>query len=159
MNYRFEIKDEVIKELKSYAQYEGNELCGVLTGSQINELTFRICKVSPPCVAQNSRWGCERETSHANEFIRSDYEISGHTRVYVGEWHTHPEPNPTPSSTDVSSIIKNYNSTSRSVPFLMMFIVGTEFINCSIYTDRGFVSINQINSKDEDSTDGYKIIQ
>lgn len=144
MNYKFEIKEEVIEQLKGYAQHEGNELCGVLTGSQIDDNTFRISKVSPPCVAQNSRHGCERDATKANEFISQDYEDSEHTRVYVGEWHTHPEPNPSPSSTDIASIIQNYNSAIRAVPFVMMIIVGTKSIYSSIYTGEEFVMVSEI---------------
>ena len=144
MNYRFEIKEEVIEQLKGYAQHEGNELCGVLTGSQIGDNTFRISKVSPPCVAQNSRHGCERDATKANEFICRDYEDSEHTRVYVGEWHTHPEPNPSPSQTDIASIIQNFSSATRAVPFLMMIIVGTKSIYSSIYTGEEFVVVSEI---------------
>ena len=116
----------------------------MLTGSQIDEHTFRISKVSPPCVASNSRCGCERDAVKANEFIKHDYEESEHTRVYVGEWHTHPEPNPTPSPKDVASIVQNYDSALRAVPFLMMIIIGTESIYSSIYTGEGFVVVNNL---------------
>ena len=143
MNYKFEIKEEVIEQLKGYAQHEGNELCGVLTGSQIDDNTFRISKVSPPCVAQNSRHGCERDAAKANEFISQDYEDSEHTRVYVGEWHTHPESNPSPSPTDVASIIQNFSSAISAVPFLMMIIVGTKSIYSSIYTGEKFVVVSE----------------
>ena len=51
LDYKLEIKNDVIEQLKEYAQFEGNEQCGVLTGSQIDANTFRISKVSPPCVA------------------------------------------------------------------------------------------------------------
>lgn len=141
MNYKFEIKEEVVEQLKGYAQHEGNELCGVLTGSQIDDNTFRISKVSPPCVAQNSRHGCERDATKANEFISQDYEDSEHTRVYVGAWHTHPEPNPSPSSTDIASIIQNYNSAIRAVPFVMMIIVGTESFYTSIYCGSQMIDV------------------
>ena len=89
-----------------YAQHEGDELCGVLTGSQIDERTFRVSKVSPPCVARNSRCGCERDAVKANTFIKKDYEASEHTRVYIGEWHTHPEMKPNYSQIDFDNWIK-----------------------------------------------------
>ena len=141
MGFRFEIKEEVLESLRENAQHEGNEMCGVLTGSQINEKTFRISKVSPPCVAHNSRCGCERDATKANEFISKDYEESEHTRVYVGEWHTHPEKNPSPSGTDYSSIINNFISSKICVPFLTMIIVGTESIYYSIFNGAEFVTI------------------
>ncbi len=143
LEYKFEIKEEVLDQLRSYTQHEGNELCGVLTGSQIDDNTYRVSKVSPPCVASNSRCGCERDAIKANAFIAQDFEESDHTRVYVGEWHTHPESNPTPSSTDIASIIQNYDDAKRAVPFLVMIIVGTTSIYCSVYTGDGFVIMNE----------------
>ena len=116
-------------------------MCGVLTGSQIDEKTFRISKVSPPCVAHNSRCGCERDAVKANAFISLDYEESEHTRVYVGEWHTHPEKNPLPSGTDCNSIISNFVTSQICVSFLLMIIVGTESIYYSIYNGSEFVTI------------------
>ena len=116
-------------------------MCGVLTGSQIDEKSFRISKVSPPCVAHNSRCGCERDAVKANDFISLDYEESGHTRVYVGEWHTHPEKNPVPSGTDYYSILSNFATSVICVPFLLMIIVGTESIYYSMYNGLEFEKI------------------
>ena len=113
---RFEVKQEVLEQLKAYAQHEGNEQCGVLTGSKINDKTYRISKVSPPCVASNTRCRCERDAKMANEFIKNDYEQSNHTRTYIGEWHTHPEPYPHPSWTDFSSIVSNFEESALDYP-------------------------------------------
>ena len=141
LDFRFEIKEVVLETLRGYAQHEGNEMCGVLTGSQIDEKTFRISKVSPPCVAHNSRCGCVRDAVKANEFISLDYAESEHTRVYVGEWHTHPEKNPSPSGTDYNSIISNFVTSEICVSFLLMIIVGTKSIYYSIYNGSEFVTI------------------
>lgn len=141
MDFRLEIKKDALEILRGYAQHEGNEVCGVLTGSQIDEKTFRISKVSPPCVAHNSRRGCERDAVKANEFISLDYEESKHTRVYMGEWHTHPVKNPSPSGKDVSSIINIFISSDICVPFLIMIIVGTERVYFSKYNGEEFITI------------------
>lgn len=139
-----EIKSEVIEQLSSYAQHEGNELCGVLTGSQISENVYRISKVSPPCVAKNSRCGCERDAAKANAFIRKDYDDSERTRAYIGEWHTHPESHPTPSGTDYRSIIHNYQTSDLAFPFLIMVIVGTNSFFSCVYNGQLFNEISFI---------------
>ena len=141
---QFEVKQEVLEQLRAYAQHEGNEQCGVLTGSKINDKTYRISKVSPPCVANNTRFRCERDAKMANEFIKNDYEQSNHTRTYMGEWHTHPEPYPHPSWTDFSSIVSNFEESSLDYPFLIMAIVGTESIYFSIYDGKEFNKIQPI---------------
>lgn len=141
---RFEVKQEVLEQLRAYAQNERNEQCGVLTGSKINDKTYRISKVSPPCVANNTRCRCERDAKKANEFIRNDYEQSSHTRTYMGEWHTHPEPCPRPSWTDSSSIISNFKESALDYPFLIMSIVGTETLYFSVYDGVNFNTIEPI---------------
>lgn len=141
---KFEIKQEAIDQLTTYAQHEGNELCGVLTGSQIGNNYFRISKVSPPCIAQNSRCRCERDAKAANAFISQDFEQSGHTRIYIGEWHTHPEPNPTPSGTDRNSIVKTFFTSDIGIPFLIMAIIGTSSIYFSVYNGKEFKVITPV---------------
>lgn len=141
-NTHFEIKQDVVDVLQGYAQHEGNELCGVLTGSQIGDNCFRISKASPPCVKKNSRCGCERDANQANAFIASDFEQSEQTRVYIGEWHTHPEPHPTPSAIDCKSIIMNYHTAKRAMPFLIMIIVGLESLYINEYDGEKFVNVD-----------------
>lgn len=137
--------------MKEFTQKDGCELCGVLTGSQIDEKTFRIAKASPPCVSSNSRCGCVRDAQLGNTFIAQDYEQSEHTRVYIGEWHTHPESHPIPSPTDISSIVSNYRSSSLALPVLVMIIVGTESMYVSVYEGKSFIKILNIEQQYEDS--------
>lgn len=77
----------------------------------------------------------------ANHFIEEDYNLSEHTRFYIGEWHTHPEDNPTPSAIDYNSIKDNYQTASLVVPFLLMIIVGTKSFHISIYNGDKFVKV------------------
>ena len=141
-SYHFEIKQEVVEELKGYTQRDGDELCGVLMGTQVGDNLYRISKISPPCIKSHARCGCERDAAMANRFIEEDYNQSEYTRFYIGEWHTHPEDNPTPSSIDYSSIKDNYQSASLVVPFLIMIIVGTVSFHISIYNGDKFVKID-----------------
>ncbi len=130
-----------MKTLKDYGQYEGNELCGVVTGAQVGKNRFRISKVSPPCVLKNCPYNCELDAKQGNEFISQDFNKSGHTRFYIGEWHTHPENNPRPSKTDYDSIIKSFTSAQLNVPLLVMIIVGTEHIYFNVYDGCHFEEI------------------
>jgi integrative and conjugative element protein (TIGR02256 family) len=112
-----------------------------LTGSQIRENVFRISKASQPCVKSHSRFTCNRDALLANSFIKEDYENSNHTRVYIGEWHTHSEQNPKPSSIDCNSIIMNYKTSKLVIPILIMIIVGTIGFHISIYDGKAFYII------------------
>ena len=137
----FEIKQKTLNALIGYAQHDGNELCGVVTGSQIGESKFRISNISPPCVVKYGHYGCELDATRGNEFIKQDYEESGQTRFYIGEWHTHPEQNPHPSQTDYDSIIKSFTSAQLSTPLLLMIIVGTGGVYYGVYNGSVFEEI------------------
>ena len=108
-------------------------------GAQIDDNRYRISKISPPCVKRHTRCGCERDAAMANQFIEEDYEQSEHTRFYIGEWHTHPEDNPTPSAVDYNSIEDNYQTASLVVPFMIMIVVGTKAFHISVFNGKKFV--------------------
>jgi len=44
---------------------------------------------------------------------------------YVGDWHTHPESSPKPSSTDLSSMNDMVSASRHELPGFLMMIVGT----------------------------------
>jgi integrative and conjugative element protein (TIGR02256 family) len=43
---------------------------------------------------------------------------------FIGEWHTHPEPNPTPSSLDLASMREVYLKSSHELNYFITVIVG-----------------------------------
>lgn len=135
------MKQDVINQLKSYAQFNGHELCGILMGSKVGENKYRINKVSPPLVSRHSHCDCERDAVMANQFIKEDYEKSEHTRTYIGEWHTHPVGNPVPSNVDCLSIRDIFRTSLLVTPFLLMVIVGTQSLYFSIYNGNDFLEI------------------
>ena len=44
---------------------------------------------------------------------------------YVGDWHTHPQEMPRPSSTDLTSMQKMVSASRHELPGFLMLIVGT----------------------------------
>ena len=121
----------------------------MLTGSRIGDNSFRISKVSPPCVLSNSKCGCVRDAEMANAFIAKDYEDSEHTRSYIGEWHTHPEQHPRPSYKDYNAIIDNYSASKLAFPFIVMIIVGTESLYTCIYDGTTFTKTDFLRGNGE----------
>lgn len=51
---------------------------------------------------------------------RQAWRLSGHTKTYVGEWHTHPEGHPDPSFTDRSSWVRVSRLTKTSCVFVIV---------------------------------------
>lgn len=54
-------------------------------------------------------------------------ELFGEGYHYVGDWHTHPEAVPTPSSTDLVNILECYSQSKHDLKYFIMVIVGTAF--------------------------------
>lgn len=124
-----EITQEVLEVLDEHKQIEGPEMAGVLMGVVLGNNRYRIKKVSPSMTIDGAtRTGCKRDAKIANLFVQEQYEQSGHTCVYMGEWHTHPEFTPTPSSVDISSVINIYHLPNNNLPFIILCIIGLENI-------------------------------
>lgn len=127
---------ECIETLKRYIQTSGNEDCGVLMGSQINDNIIRVNKVSGSIKVkeESSTYTCKIDKESANAFIKDDYEQSNHKRYYIGEWHTHPEDRPLPSSFDKSSIKLSFKENAMPINnVFLMVIVGRKEIYWGIY--------------------------
>lgn len=123
-----EITQDVLEALDEHKQIEGQERAGVLVGVVLGNNRYRIKKVSPSMTIEGAtRTGCERDANLANTFVQEQYEQSGHTCIiYLGEWHTHPEVDPTPSGIDIFSIIKIAYLPDNTLPFVILCIVGLE---------------------------------
>lgn len=126
---------EVIETLLSTRQISGHENGGILLGSEIGEKHYRINRVSEPCmlIDRSSKYSCTRNAKKANEIINREFESSNHTRFYLGEWHTHPEDNPTPSAVDISSICDVFYQSEIVIDGVFLAIVGCESIYWGFY--------------------------
>lgn len=45
---------------------------------------------------------------------------------YVGDWHTHPEPQPVPSASDLASIAESVRRSAHGLGGFILVVVGTE---------------------------------
>ncbi|WP_050547445.1 Mov34/MPN/PAD-1 family protein [Bacteroides sp. D2] len=124
----------------------GIEDCGVFTGSKTNNGIYRISRVSPSCSQKiyASFSGCIRDAKLANDFIHNDFEHSNHTRAYIGEWHSHPEDIPKPSSIDKMAIRKIYESVKSPFDIVLFAIIGRKHIYWGLYDGAHFSELKQI---------------
>lgn len=64
---------------------------------------------------------------------------------YVGDWHTHPEPQPTPSGTDISSVKDMFRKSRHGLASFVIVIVGTASFPKSLFvglcTSEGFIEL------------------
>lgn len=143
--FDIEITDECLEMLKAKRQFDKNEDCGILFGSQISDEKIRINSISESCCDKTSalKCSCHLDAVKANKLIAEEFDKSNQTRVYIGEWHTHPEDSPSPSLQDLKSLKKSYDKNQLAIPnFILMAIIGRKDICWKIYNGKEFVDIN-----------------
>lgn len=143
--YKFEIKEECMHDLLSHRQMSGSEFCGIIMGSTVGCKSYRINYISQPCNTEyNNSYKCCRDATIANQLISEEYTKSNKTRVYFGEWHTHPESTPIPSSVDIDSIRDIYEKSVLPIDGVFLCIIGQQDIYWGFYIFNHLHAINPI---------------
>lgn len=118
-----------IKELEKWRQIDNktSEGCGILIG-EYREFGIYIKYVTPPQENdQRTRVRFfRRDKTHQDILNKLHQEHSGYVN-YAGEWHSHPEANPTPSSIDLNAW-KQLKSFTEDYPKLFL-ILGSKSID------------------------------
>lgn len=121
----------VLNRLSTFIQHEGqSEAGGVLLGRVLKETgDIIIDEITVPTEGdQRSRFTFYRSRKKHQQAIDMAWEDSQKTCNYLGEWHTHPEPVPTPSSVDLRNWKARLKKDFFDGPCLYFIIVGTETI-------------------------------
>jgi integrative and conjugative element protein (TIGR02256 family) len=101
------------------------EAGGVLMGRHIiGTRDVVVDRVTTPMRGdRRSRMAFTRRKRRHQQVLDEEWERSGGTRVYLGEWHTHPEPIPMPSGVDMDDWRRRLQEDiveARSVFFLIV---------------------------------------
>lgn len=119
-----EVSDDVLNTLNRYRQVEhlSNEAGGQLF-ARFEADEMKISRATEP-TSKSRRgryffWPSRREEQRE---IESLYTEGLH---YVGDWHSHPEPYPEPSTDDVEKIQGIYANSKHDLSCILMLIVGT----------------------------------
>lgn len=84
----------------------------------------RVAEITGPRLTdQRSR--SRYKADHRQEQIEID-ECFERGLYLLGDWHTHPEPVPTPSTFDIETIKEIYRTSSNPGPGFLLVIVGTK---------------------------------
>ena len=125
---RVKVTASVLKLILSYAQHSrtATEAGGVLLGHYIqNSDDVVVDAVTEPMPGdRRTRCSFYRAKARHQAAMEAAWQASGGTCTYLGEWHTHPEADPTPSSTDT----KGWRCRLREDQYedeLFFLIVGT----------------------------------
>jgi integrative and conjugative element protein (TIGR02256 family) len=106
----------------NFRQMRGEPEGGGLLFAQFEFPTVRVSVVTAPH-RTDGRW---RMLFVPNRILQrravKRHFING--EHFVGEWHTHPEPSPTPSSLDLRSMRDAFLKSSHELNYFIMVIVG-----------------------------------
>lgn len=98
----------IIAKLIRYIEKNGMELesGGILIGTRsIDGFTYEITDVTFPTKNDKQcRFSFKRSKTIANVAINKAWQRSNGKENYLGEWHTHNEPDPKPSKTDKRTV-------------------------------------------------------
>ena len=126
------IADQAAEKLRAHRQLSesATEACGVLIGHGFVEhsdiVIIDVTEPQPHDV--RSRCQVYRSQDHSN-IVVDRWCRSGKTETYVGLWHTHAEPFPTPSVIDLKDWENALIKDKYDGPRLFFAIVGTESVS------------------------------
>ena len=83
--------------------------------------TIIVEATKPKALDRRSRYGFIPSQWLQRMEIRSQYKLGNH---FVGDWHTHPQPIPSPSGEDVKSMVDCYRKSRHELKAFLMVIVG-----------------------------------
>lgn len=125
-----EITQTAIEQLTRHRQIEaadnesGGQLFARIDG---NVDTWVIERATGPRIGDiRSRFGFKPNRRLEQNEIDAAFKDGLH---FVGDWHTHPEPYPTPSFRDNKSMSEMYESSKHTLKGFIMIIVGNDRIN------------------------------
>ncbi len=104
------------------------EAGGVLLGRWLRDGSAVIVDevTTPGGTDEAGRYTFHRSHEHHQRLTDEAWERSGGTCVYLGEWHTHAEPDPTPSRIDLDDWQRRLREDDVEADLRFFAIVGTE---------------------------------
>jgi integrative and conjugative element protein (TIGR02256 family) len=123
------------KVLEIFSSYQQKNIWDKESGGQL------FCRVSaskiivveatkPDFKSHRSRFSFganrDKEQSHINKFFKKGFH-------YIGDWHTHPENLPLPSSIDLSEIRSIFTQSNHNLSAMLLVIVGREIFPDGIW--------------------------
>ncbi len=129
---RLEISVGVLLIMRQFIQNTTytTEAGGILLGRMLlNSLDVVVDEVTVPMPGdRRTRHSYLRAKERHQEVIDRRWHESGGTCGYLGEWHTHPEPVPTPSSKDLRNWRKKLKLDVFDGDMLFFLIIGQKKI-------------------------------
>lgn len=133
LGLRLEISDELIDRIREAGLvHYPNEFGGVLVGEYSEDKqTVSVSETILPQAYMSSRVSFDRGVEGLEEKLLEFYNADP-SKIYVGEWHTHPNASPTPSWTDIKAIRQIVASENVNINNPIMLILGLTLIETKL---------------------------
>lgn len=148
--YKISISDVIMNAIIKYRQVNNNcEAGGMLIGSIVtNSDEIEVYDYTEPLKEDNSNRLSFRRSNKHNEIIYKKWKESNYTKLYLGEWHTHPQEIPKPSLIDIASWKMLLSKSNTESEILIFIIMGTCYVE---------IWIGDIKSKKVKRSGRYKL--
>ena len=135
-----EVAPSVLKTFSKFTQVSSDSCeAGGLLFAKFDLPHIHLIKATRPSRAdRRSRLRIQFSTRRRASIIKREFRKGLH---FIGEWHTHPEPEPRPSSIDLTSMRNLYALSTHELNYFVMVIVGNSEIDPQLW-----VSIHNSNS-------------
>lgn len=140
--------EKVIETLKQYRQKKifekeaGGQLFAQFDGAD----TYIVDATPPNPSDKRGRFSFRPDRNIQQIDIARRYTMGLH---FAGDWHTHPQPIPSPSSIDIASMIECFNKSKHGLKAFLIVIVGVAEPPLGIYV--GLVRNNTIEKMNLDT--------
>ncbi len=133
--YRFDTKrlqvifeDSVLDKFQSSTQRysRDHERGGLLLGRIFpDENKIVVVEATNPAILSSDPTNICVDLEDANAYMLRRWEESDKKITYIGDWHTHPEKNPSPSLMDKFTFFDTYRKSHIDQNLLLCAIIGT----------------------------------
>ncbi len=124
----FKLSEGALAMMRLFQQHQAEDLeaGGFLIGRYIRGgMDLVVDHVTVPIPTdERSRFGFHRSEEH-QAFLDEAWERSGGTSCFLGDWHTHAEPYPDPSTIDLANWRRTLEETIHDGQACFFVIVGT----------------------------------
>ncbi len=121
----------VLEVFSKYRQKGNEPESGGLIFATFNFPRILIVEASPPR-ATDKRWRALfiPDRIRQRQLIKQNFKKGYH---FVGEWHTHPELQPSPSGLDLQSMADSFLKSKHELNYFIMIIVGNGLENLELW--------------------------
>ena len=117
---------ELLEIFRNHQQKSSDkpEAGGYLLGQLFEKQVVVSVATEPGPGDQFSRFFFWRNKKRGQKLLNYFWKKSSGKLGLVGEWHSHPEPYPTPSTLDIQEAKKSFNKNKFAIDFMILMIIG-----------------------------------